>query len=70
VTEIKVYSNAAQVTVVVNGVSLGPKADPGEDRIFRWPAVTLSPGENKVVATANFGPEVLSDSCVWTLKAR
>ena len=55
VTEIKVYSNAPQVTVVVNGVSLGSKADPGADRIFRWAAVTLSSGENKVVATANFG---------------
>jgi beta-galactosidase len=70
VTEIKVYSNAPQVTVVVNGVALGAKADPGGDRIFRWPAVTLSPGENTVVATANFGPVTLSDSCVWTLKPR
>jgi beta-galactosidase len=69
VAEIKVYSNAAQVVVSLNGVSLGSQSDPGGDRIFRWPGARLSPGENKVVATAQFASGAASDSCVWTLRA-
>ena len=69
VTEVKVYSNAPEVTLEVNGVSLGKRADPGASRIFRWPGVTLAPGENRVSATAHFGSSEATDSCVWTLKA-
>jgi beta-galactosidase len=69
VTEVKVYSNAPAVTLEINGVSLGERDDPGATRIFRWPGVTLSPGENRVSATAHFGADEVSDSCVWTLKA-
>ncbi len=68
-TEVKVYSNAPEVTLDVNGVSLGTRSDPRGDRIFRWTGVRLSPGENRVSAAAHFGPAVATDSCVWTLKA-
>jgi hypothetical protein len=66
---VKVYSNAPEVTLDVNGVSLGTRSDPRGDRIFRWTGVRLSPGENRVSAAAHFGPAVATDSCVWTLKA-
>jgi beta-galactosidase len=70
VTEIKVYSNAPEVAVEVNGVSLGSRADPGGDRIFRWAGARLSPGQNRVVATAKFPSGPQADSCVWTLRPR
>lgn len=68
-TEVKVYSNAPEVTLQVNGVSLGSRSDAGGSRIFRWPGVTLRPGENHVTATARRGGAELSDSCTWTLRA-
>jgi beta-galactosidase len=69
ITEVKVYSNATSVTLEINGVSLGERTDPGAGRIFRWAGVTLSPGENHVLAKAHFGASEAEDSCVWTLKA-
>jgi beta-galactosidase len=68
-TEVKVYSNAPSVTLEINGVSLGERDDPGASRVFRWPGVALSPGENRVSAVAHFGSSRVADSCVWTLKA-
>ena len=47
---MKIYSNAAEVELFLNGKSLGKQN--GTDRIFRWPAVTLAPGENNVRAVA------------------
>jgi beta-galactosidase len=70
VTEVKVYSNAPEVTLEVNGVSLGAKGDPQGGRVFRWPGVRLSPGQNQVSARARFGASEEADSCVWTLGAR
>jgi beta-galactosidase len=70
VTEVKVYSNASQVSLEVNGVSLGVQSDPAGDRIFRWPGVRLSPGGNRVSASAHFDAAAVADSCVWTLATR
>ena len=69
-TEVKVYSNAPEVALSVGGVALGTQSDPAGSRIFRWPGVRLSPGENPIVATAQFGSGEASDSCVWTLAPR
>jgi beta-galactosidase len=65
VTEIKVYSNAPEVALSVNGVSM--PALSASDHIFRWPDVKLTPGANHVEATASFGDHSVSDSCDWTL---
>ena len=65
-TEIKIYSNAPEVELFLNGTSLGKKPV-APDRIVRWPGVTLAPGENKVRATAAFAGRVLTDECAWTL---
>jgi beta-galactosidase len=70
VTEVKVYSNAAEVTLEVNGKPLGVMGDPSGQHIFRWPGVALSPGDNQVLAKAHFGTTEMTDSCIWTLKAR
>ncbi len=69
VTEVKVYSNAAEVELLLNGRSLGRVRDPDATRVFAWPAVRLSPGQNKVVARARFGASEIEDGCLWTLVA-
>ncbi|MFZ1056898.1 MAG: glycoside hydrolase family 2 TIM barrel-domain containing protein, partial [Opitutaceae bacterium] len=69
VTDIKVYSNATEVDLELNGKSLGARRDPSGDHIFRWQAIALSPGENRVSAKAHFGGNEMTDSCIWTLKA-
>jgi beta-galactosidase len=70
VAEVKVYSNAAQVSLEVNGVAQGVQKDPEGDHVFRWPAIRLSPGANRVSASAHFGTASATDSCVWTLDLR
>ena len=40
-TEVKVYCNAASVTLTLNGASLGTRSS--ADRIFKWTGVTLRP---------------------------
>jgi len=67
-TELKVYSNAAQVTATLNGTSLGTQT--GTDHIFRWPNVTLKPGDNKVTVTATINGTAQTDTATWTLTAQ
>lgn len=69
-TEVKVYSNAPEVALEVNGVSLGAKRDAAGGRVFIWTGVTLAPGANRVSASAKFGAATETDSCVWTLEPR
>jgi len=67
VTDVKVYSNAPEVELEVNGASLGALSDPQEGRVFQWRGVRLVPGENRIVAKARLGGHEESDSCTWTL---
>jgi beta-galactosidase len=64
-TELKVYSNASQVTATLNGTSLGTLSS--GDRIFRWPGITLRPGQNTVTVTATINGSTYTDSVNWTL---
>jgi beta-galactosidase len=68
VTNVKIYSNADKVELLLNGVSQGARSD-GTNGVFVWPDVKLSPGENHVQARADRAGKSLSDECVWTLKA-
>src|SRR5262249_26732166 len=64
---IEVYSNAAWVTLTVNGKEIGGLQN--EDCIVRWVAVYLREGENQVSISANFpNGKTLTDSAVWTYK--
>ncbi|MGA9451088.1 MAG: glycoside hydrolase family 2 TIM barrel-domain containing protein [Verrucomicrobiia bacterium] len=67
VTDVKVYSNASKVELLLNGKSLGTRSD-GTNCVFIWKDVTLQPGENRVATRAERYGKELSDSCVWTLK--
>jgi beta-galactosidase len=65
ITDVKVYSNANEVELLVNGISLG-KQMKRENRIFIWANAKLLPGENHIEAQAIHDGRMLSDSCNWT----
>ncbi|ACU75707.1 Beta-galactosidase [Catenulispora acidiphila DSM 44928] len=64
-TEVKVYSNASSVTVVLNGVSLGRQSS--SNRVFRWTGVKLRPGANTITASASIAGTTYTDTVTWTL---
>ncbi len=66
-TRIKVYSNAPSVRLTMNGASLGTVPCP--DRVCVLDDVTLSPGNNRVVAEADFEGRSVTDAVMWILTA-
>ena len=66
VTDVKVYSNATDVELLVNGVSMGRRSD-AANGVFVWKNAELKPGENHIAARAARGGQTLSDECVWIL---
>ena len=66
VTDVKIYSNATEPELFINGVSQGKRSD-GVNGVFLWKNLTLSPGENKISATAQRNGQNMSDECVWNL---
>ena len=67
VTDVKVYSNAAEVELLVNNTSQGRRAD-GANGVFIWKQVTLAAGGNQIEARALRNGQALTDHCVWTLQ--
>jgi len=67
VTDVKIYSNARKVELLLNGKSQGKRRSDG-DGVFIWKNVKLKPGENRVTARAERDEKKLSDGCIWTLK--
>jgi beta-galactosidase len=68
VTDVKIYSNAKAAELFVNSVSQGSQ-DSGADDVFIWKNITLSPGENKISATAMINGQPVTDHCVWMLSS-
>jgi beta-galactosidase len=62
-TDIKVYSNAPEVELFVNGRSLGRLS--AADHVFRWKEVALRSGENHAAARGQFDGLSVSDGCTW-----
>jgi beta-galactosidase len=67
VTDVKIYSNASEVELSVNGIPRGKRREDA-NCVFIWNSVELQPGENHVQARARRDGHTLTDSCVWTLK--
>jgi beta-galactosidase len=66
VTDVKVYSNAAEVELFVNGILVG-KLSGRPYGVFVWKDVRLQHGLNTVEARAHMGGTELLDECSWTL---
>ena len=66
VTDVKVYANTPEPELFINGLLQGKKSDEG-DGVYVWKNLTLSPGQNKITATAQWKGKSLSDECGWTL---
>jgi len=60
---VKVYANTDDVTLTVNGVSLGTQTS--TNHIYTWPTVTLQTGANVVQAAGNKNGVPTSDSVTW-----
>ena len=67
VTDVRIYSNANKVEMLLNGKSQGWRND-GTDGVFLWEGVTLKPGDNQVEARAERSGRELHDTCTWTLR--
>ncbi len=68
VTDVKVYSNAPETELIVNGVSMGPAASCIQS-VCIWPQVRLAAGDNTLVAKGDFKDEEVSDEVTWSLAA-
>jgi len=67
VTDVKIYSNASNVELLLNGMSQGKRSD-GTNCVFIWKDVQLKPGENHIETHAERNGQPLSDGCEWMLK--
>jgi beta-galactosidase len=67
-TDIKVYSNAKEVELFVNGVSQGRRAD-GINGVFNWPNIHLQPGDNLVEVRGEKDGQTLKDNSLLTLNS-
>lgn len=63
VADVRAYSNAARVSLSVNGKAVGEVPCP--DHICAWPGVALTPGPNHVIATAIIAGKQISDALDW-----
>lgn len=63
VTPVKVYANASDVRLLVNGAPAPPPEIDGV--IHRWPAIVLRSGENHVEVTGVHRGRQLRDACTW-----
>jgi len=61
--DVKVYSNAAEVELFVNGSSIGKARSEGHR--FIWKNVNLIHGSNDVRAVASFDGREIDDECWW-----
>jgi beta-galactosidase len=68
-TNVKIYSNASEVELFLNGQSQGTRTN-GDNAVFVWNNVQLAGGENKIEARASRDGRTLRDDCVWTLSSR
>ncbi|MEZ4777749.1 MAG: glycoside hydrolase family 2 TIM barrel-domain containing protein [Bacteroidia bacterium] len=67
-TPVKVYANTDEVTLWVNGKSVGTTT--GENGVFVWEEITLEPGNNQIKVTGKRNGKEYEDACVWVLESR
>lgn len=62
-SEVKVFSNGAEVELWNNHESLGKQH--GDNGVFIWTDVDIVPGNNLLVARTESGGQLLSDRAIW-----
>ncbi|HXS67713.1 MAG TPA: DUF4982 domain-containing protein [Candidatus Polarisedimenticolia bacterium] len=67
VTDVKLYSNATEAEVSINGVSQGTQHNDGNGVIL-WKSLKLTPGKNTIDAHARWNGQSLADHCEWNLR--
>ena len=66
VTDVRVYSNAPTTALSVNGQQVGTLNDCPQ-RICVFPAVRLSEGANRIIASVVFDGKTIVDTVTWQL---
>lgn len=66
VTDIKIYSNAPETELLVNGKSMGTMRTCAFATCV-WPGVRLAEGQNRIEARALFANGIQNDSVDWTV---
>jgi len=64
ITGVKIYSNAGEVELRLNGKSQGARKD-ATNGVFVWNEIQLKAGENLVEARAQRNGQALIDTCAW-----
>lgn len=65
-TQVKVYTNLADVTLKVNGKEYASKSP--EKGIIVWDGIVLQNGNNGIIVTAAQYGKTYADDCVWVLE--
>ncbi len=68
-TDVKIYSNAKEVELRINGKALGSRQNDG-NAVFLWKDLTLQNGANKIEVSAKRNGQALRDECEWQLDSR
>jgi len=66
VTDVRVYSNAPETALTVNGREIGSLTD-CPDAVCVWPAVRLKEGNNEIMARGAFQSGPVVDRIAWTV---
>ncbi len=61
---VKIYSNCPEVTLKVNGTTIGTKTS--TDCLFVWEALTMNLGANQIEASGVFNNVTVTDNVTWT----
>jgi beta-galactosidase len=69
VTDVKIYSNANEAELLLNGVSQGKRSNDG-NAVFIWKNIQLATGENKIEAKAERDGQSLNNTCVWNFSPK
>jgi beta-galactosidase len=67
VTDVKIYSNAREAELLINGTSHGKQTN-DNNAVFVWKNVQLKSGENKIETRAERNGRDLTDGCTWNVK--
>jgi beta-galactosidase len=64
---LRVYTNIGDVTLLINGQTIGTRADDDNDNIVSWTNVLLRQGVNTIEVRATRNGQTYTDTAVWNL---